>query len=406
MINFQYYLYQSIGNRIRFYRKNVIGQAQADFIEMLKGEGLFMDRQRLSLIENGRNIEGKNPYLLSETQIDLFQKIYKISRTKLLFGEYEERMRLIKLILLSLLMNGVSNTKTNQQWHPFFVDPIEDESEFIRTSMLNLTNQSLKEEATTVFIGHNRAKTKKIVARISDYLHEEYPFFFNKINRRDYQLLASEYEHEFEKSSNLFLKLLFGNLDYSMDFFDSLLNLSQQLDEYKQAPTQLLLNRGQYGDLAIGWLEIRFPLFIKAFNEVWKRHGKRFCDFFQSQLFDCRTEHFSSNNVMKDLTSDYVHSLLTSEEFISLLEELLTIDEYTEETMIGHNYARNLLQTTINENLKDDRIYSKDIYDEEKYFYDVRQLNFLVKQSNKLNAKQSRLALFACNYVEIKKVSE
>lgn len=406
MINFQYYLYKSIGNRVRFYRKNVLGQAQADFIEMLKGEGLFMDRQRLSLIENGRNIEGKNPYLLSETQIDLFQKIFKTSRTKLLFGEYEERMRLIKLILLSLLMNGVSNTKTNQQWHPFFVDPIEDESEFIRTSMLNLTNQSLKEEATTVFIGHNRAKTKKIVARISDYLHEEYPFFFNKTNRRDYHLLASEYEQEFEKSSNLFLKLLFGNLDYSMDFFDSLLNLSQQLDEYKQAPIQLLLNRGQYGDLAIGWLEIRFPLFIKAFNEVWKRHGKRFCDFFQSQLYDCRTEHFSSNNVMKDLTSDYVHSLLTSEEFISLLEELLTIDEYTEETMIGHNYARNLLQTTINENLKDDRIYSKDIYDEEKYFYDVRQLNFLVKQSNKLNAKQSRLALFACNYVEIKKVSE
>ena len=65
---------------------------------MLKGEGLFMDRQRLSLIENGRNIEGKNPYLLSETQIDLFQKIFKISRTKLLFGEGEERMRLIKLI--------------------------------------------------------------------------------------------------------------------------------------------------------------------------------------------------------------------------------------------------------------------------------------------------------------------
>ncbi|EAC5460021.1 hypothetical protein B4X80_17095, partial [Listeria monocytogenes] len=68
--------------------------------------------------------------------------------------------------------------------------------------------------------------------------------------------------------------------------------------------------------------------------------------------------------------------------------------------------ARNLLQTTINENLKDDHIYSKDIYDEDKYFYDVRQLNFLVKQSNKLNAGQSRLALFACNYVEIKKVNE
>ncbi|MHC9535429.1 helix-turn-helix domain-containing protein [Enterococcus faecalis] len=107
MIHFQHYLYRHIGKRIRKYRiasgKNSIEKFANNMNDTY---ALPIDRVLLSNIENGKAIPGKNKYLFSQNLLDGFCTVLKTTREQLIFGDIDQKEQLIKLILLSLLMNG------------------------------------------------------------------------------------------------------------------------------------------------------------------------------------------------------------------------------------------------------------------------------------------------------------
>lgn len=144
-MNIENLIYSNIGNKIREFRKfgkhNFGGfkRTQEDFAyDLGEYSRLFMDNSLLSIIENGKAEKSRNSNFLHDGHVENFSSLiyqnendseYSKER-KLIIGDKEETVEIIKMILLYTLMNGATS-KTDDVGsviNPFF--DVEQENSF------------------------------------------------------------------------------------------------------------------------------------------------------------------------------------------------------------------------------------------------------------------------------------
>src|SRR5699024_8579373 len=123
-------LYQNIGRRIREFRDSK-GYTRQMFVSYFlaslnddeMGRTSPLSVQSLSNIENVDIVKKRNPYLMSKKQFNLLPKFMGCSQNELVFGDSEEREDTVKLILLSIILNGAKLSKNGKQE---FINPFID----------------------------------------------------------------------------------------------------------------------------------------------------------------------------------------------------------------------------------------------------------------------------------------
>ncbi|MBC1466023.1 hypothetical protein HB766_06065 [Listeria welshimeri] len=128
--------------------------------------------------------------------------------------------------------------------------------------------------------------------------------------------------------------------------------------------------------------------------------------YFEENLFDLNNKNFNQNRIMWHLTDEYFNKLITSRDFETLLENLLTTDEYSEQTMIGHNHVRSVIQSAlmIDPNISFMNNPTIEGYDLNKLNSDMQSLTRFFEKMNKNNhSKTVALPLFASQYAKIQR---
>lgn len=400
MLHFQSFIYANMGAQIKNHRKNNLQLTQEKFIGFISDKYHYsLDRQRLSSIENGRCSSKKNPYLLSDEQLDIFLDILKLDKSTFIFGDSHTQENFIKLTLLLILINGSKDRAGKDFLIPFVkkVDNLEYYNASDKVHLIYLA-RSDKIEAT---------KVKESIIHLKDIhasIDKHFPFFSSKELVSTYSMLIDEPSTDFTVPSNLLIKLLFGDLSFAIDFIKRFTILHRNRENLIPTVHSFLLNEGSYGGLATDWCQFSFILFTTAFDELWNRHKQEFITFFKDNLFTLERE----KNILWKLTDANFNNLLTSSEFNSFLQNILTIDEYHSETMIGHNHVRSALQAGLMINTKTGTMGdpTSKVYNISQLQSDMTQLTNLLERISTDAASPHNVPLYAAQYTHIKKMFE
>lgn len=429
-MNFERMNDKIIGERVKRYRKS-LGLTQEKFCDTFD-EKVSIDKFRLSAIESGKRDKRKNPHFLTNNYIDFFSEQIGISTKELLFGDKQERINIVKLVLLSLFMNGtkkMANTKViPREINPIF-DPLQEDKELFRLAMMNLIDGNDEERllggvASKEYLGITSPIPKvEGRIRITKKLEEIDNFFFGKNFARYYDLLMDG-RQLFPEQSSVLLKSLFGNFDFASDFLDrcdSLENYSYEGWELRNTDLEIfyidnyLDGKGNFAAAAIDWKELSYRKFINAFNEFLNLHLEKFYDFFESNIF---------SKSIKALSNAYVNEVFGSSNFINLTKDILEADQFIPSRMTGHNFARAEIQklflikkdsedllrdnATLPSKRRFDDYYdlskkekSNREYDLSKYLYDFENLTYVFAHS-KREEENLELGLHAPTYFAVK----
>lgn len=429
-MNFEKMIDGTLAEKIKNTRKSM-KMTQEQFCEEFELE-VSIDKFRLSSLENGKRNKKKNPHFLTEGYIDFFSKLLSISPEEFLFGKYEDRLNFIKLILLNVFMNGdtQSQNRTDIQCEqtPIFASNLNSDKEFFRLAMLNLDSDSYKTEhdlAWSNYINFERLseiQLKNDRETIASVLISIDSFFYNEQMAKFYSNLMNG-DSFFSEQSSIILKCLFGNFDFASDF----LNRRDNSENFLQGGVELELRRpsesqfyidnylegkGLFSASALDWKEVSFKLFIEAFNEFIEYYSDSFFLFFDENVF-CKS--------LKNLTNTYINTLFSSKEFTDVLNAIYLKDQFTIERMVGHNFARAVIQkfSLIRDNSEDlknqgmtypseeipQKFYDigraakrKNEYTLSKYLYDFENMTVLFANSGQ---KYSRGGLHLPSYFDI-----
>ncbi|RSL29217.1 hypothetical protein D7Z54_32415 [Salibacterium salarium] len=372
MLNFTNFLYRNIGKRIKHYREKQLEVTQDQFVAKLKMTNyISLTKYNLSRIENANNIKKNNPYLLTDTQIQGLSNFMDCSPNELIFGTVDEKVKMVKLILLAIIINGSKNKKTGGFIYPFIdsrvtkkarekiakkegektaIDRLE---EFLRLSKDIITDGELTNQILYLYLNFHYVEEvdEEVIQECIDWYTTYYPFFIDPNEFDNFQLLINDFDKDIETQSNLIIKLLMGNIDFSKKFMEGIRNIyfNQQTvpglikDEDFKDVNDIKQNTGQYGGLAILYKEAGYVSFLNAFNEMWNRNNNLFMSYFNDHLFsiDFTTVKF------KSMDDDYIHGIINSYEFIKLLYSKLEEEMYNKQTMLGHDNFRLYLQQII-----------------------------------------------------------
>lgn len=324
MLNFTQLLYKNIANRIKVYMQ------EHNMSQVTLSACTGIDSSAISKILKSKTSEKKNPYLLSSSQIEEFSNQMKISPYELIWGTREEQEEFIKLIIIALLMN-------DGEINPFETKPFE---EWLRLEIL--VNSKFEEEK------RNTISTEETTS----YLNKKYGYFVNNSNSEKYDLIKNQFDYEYEKISNIILKLLLGDYEFSSKFIDHLINYNNNLDSIRACNEKIninhyesirlliedfITNKGAYGNIVIDNKSNSYYLFISAFNKFWDRVKDKYIKFFKDNLFSIISCDPNEKNSMKKLKNNDIHKIVKSQSFIQLNEELLLLSEYDNEDFILSN---------------------------------------------------------------------
>lgn len=353
-MNFEKMIDSLLAEKIKKTRKSM-KMTQEQFCERYDAK-VSIDKFRLSSLENGKRNKKKNPYFLTEGYIEFFSELLEVTSETFLFGEDKDRLDIIKLIMLNIFMNGdrQGSNKENIQIEqiPIFDVNMDSDKEFFRLAMLNLDSNFHK-------TGHNIALKNFTSISASDYernlqddrnilidaLMKRDSFFYNGKNTKLYTLLMSG-NSLFAEQSSIILKCLFGNFDFASDFLNRRDNLENfivgglEIGLRQPSENQFYLDNylnahGAFSANAIDWKEISFKLFITAFNEFMECYVEEFFSFFEEKIF---------SKSLKQLSDAYVNKVFSGDEFTDLLNTIYLKDQFTVERMVGHNFARAIIQ--------------------------------------------------------------
>ncbi|HLQ83390.1 MAG TPA: hypothetical protein VK121_06085 [Pseudogracilibacillus sp.] len=345
MINFRKYLFKNIGKRIRDYRKNIDKKSQEVFADNLKHNyHIHFDRYRLSSIENGKAVKSKNPHLLSRDLIDIFSIHMETTPKILIFGEEQERIDFIKLVLLGIIMNGERHYKEARK----IINPIIDVGEiksdivgFAKNAMFNIPRDTkFHKEIENVFIYKDKNPSKELINKSLDWYKENYGFFAEPIQYKNMNYLQGEHNLELEYLSTLLIQLLFSNTEFASDYMnrntgDALIGL-EYVSKEDRPIIQLMKNEGKHGGSAIDWKELSYSKFIKSFEEMWERNKDYFIEYFEINLFNINIIEVG----LKNLTDSFFHQLTTDAEFKNILHDILNKERNNTNTFLGHRKAQ------------------------------------------------------------------
>ena len=322
MLNFTRLLYSSIGSRVRNIRKSRKDSQERFCYHTLQNQ---INISALSRIENGKNDKHKNPYLLSSTQIEILCEHKKIRPSELIWGDASEKEDFIKIMLAAILLNSDK------------INPYEDKE----------PGEWAAFEATI-----NPDWENGIARRLSHderipYLNNKYGYFINSANARRYQMLENHFEPAYEKLSNLILKLLLTDYAFSGSFISRLIHYTQNMAGIEQKMTQtdsvkklirdFVTNKGEYSVLLLDNKSKDYSLFITAFEQFWSRYKNVYLAYFDKNLFSMIDDGKGAKNDLKSIQNPVFHSVITSNEFIQLNEELLLLSDYEDSNSILTN---------------------------------------------------------------------
>lgn len=366
MINFKRYIYKNIGTRIKefrdkknYNRKVFVTYFLAYLDEKDIGSGLPLNEQSLSNIENANVLKNRNPYLLTKKQLELLPAFMDCTRSELVFGDMVERESTVKLILLSIIINGAKYEQGG------FINPLIDirvTEKDEKAVYEDLKNRIKKEPAmknADELIKKNWEEFKRLSEYFGDFqaylfkdintieeeskkwFEENYPFFANKKHFKGMQYLMNEADTQLEYHSNLFIKLLIGDNRFAKLFMQGISNRSHNqkfvphiiLENLEIDVVDFIRNEGQFGGLALDFKNAGYPIFIKAFTEMWERNGAIFMSYFNDNLFNIN----KTNQNFKKIDDKFLHDIITSNELSKILYDIIETEKYDIETMKGHN---------------------------------------------------------------------
>ena len=392
MLDFKKYLYKKIGSRVKGYRKG-LGLTQDEFIARVQGQrDISLDRYMLSNIERGKIYIKKNPYLLTEDQMIAFSILMKVEPQEVIFGSEIEKEDTVKLILLAIILNGAKyNGKLRGKegfMYPFINTEVtrRERKKIVDTKCKKVKEESSKEKARRQFeeltiidlrefislcryFMNNESANRLLLLDLNQHINlveevedeelkgyinwfeNNYPFFSSKKNFESMKYLLNESNKELEHPSNLIIKLLIGNNNFAKMFMGGLSNINHYkifssndgLEESSLPIEDFIKKTGQFGHIAMGYKDDRFPFFVSAFNEMWERNSETFMDYFNERFFDMDFKRSG----LKKIDNNLMHHLITSSEFNEILYNRIEIERYDMETMKGHNTFDLYLQKMI-----------------------------------------------------------
>jgi len=368
-------LEEQIGERIKNYRKNKMGLTQKDFAAQYQTNYGYMEVSILSHIERGK-IKGSNTSYLTNAQINDFSEMMNCSIKELIFGSENERVNLVKLILLGIIMNGSKSYRDRSVLNPI-IDINEweyDLPEFLRLALINITNIELQRKVSSAYLHlENDNKTlenQDIIKESINWYKNSYGFFADTKNYKYMNIILSYPNKNLEKASNLLINLQFGDTDFATDFITGAQSLSEMKKKQIDFINKFRKYEGQYGDIAIDWKEVGYYKFIKAFNHMWARNSTRLMDYFDEALFN----NVSSDSSFKDFNESFFENIIISSHFNDLLFTLLNDEKYNLETMVGHNIVSTTLQNMVIKSKTTTEERFQEGYNAYKCYYDIHQI--------------------------------
>jgi len=405
VLRFQDYIYQNIGRRIREFRDSK-GYTRQMFVSYFlaslnddeMGRTSPLSVQSLSNIENVDIVKKRNPYLMSKKQFNLLPKFMGCSQNELVFGDSEEREDTVKLILLSIILNGAKLSKNGKQE---FINPFidiriteNDYKEVVNELKMSISKESAQKEAKEL-IKNNLEEFERLSGYFEDFqkqsfkdintieeeskqwFEDNYPFFTNIKHFKGMQYLMNERDTKLEKHSNLLIKMLLGNNSFAKLFMQG---ISNRLHNQKFAPhlisqeyeidvVDFIENEGHFGALALDFKNAGYTIFIKAFNEMWSRNGAILMNYFNKNLFNINLKDQS----LKIINDEFLHEIITDTELSTELYDLIEIEKYDMETMKGHNTFDLYLQSAkIKDEVDIDELIENNLY---KYVNNMIQIH-------------------------------
>ncbi|VHB30025.1 helix-turn-helix domain-containing protein [Streptococcus pyogenes] len=383
-MNFEKMIDGILAEKIKNARKSM-KMTQEQFCEEFELK-VSIDKFRLSSLENGKRNKKKNPHFLTESYIEFFSVLLNISPEEFLFGKYEDRLNLIKLILLNIFMNGDTQSSNRSgiqvEQTPILDSNLDSDREFFRLAMLNLDSDTYKTEhdlAWNNYINFERLSEIQLQndrETITSVLTGLDSFFYNGKMAKFYSNLMNG-DSFFSKQSSVILKCLFGNFDFASDFLnrrdnsENFLQVGVEPELRTPSESQFYIDnymegKGLFSASALDWKKVSFKLFIEAFNEFIEYYSDSFFLFFDEYVF-CKS--------LKNLTNTYVNTLFSSKEFTDVLNAIYLKDQFTVERMVGHNFARAVIQkfSLIRDNSEDLKNQGMTYPSEEipQKFYDI-----------------------------------
>lgn len=377
MLNYTDLLYSNIANRIKAYRNAIANKTQLKFCtHTLCGE---IDVSTLSRIENVKIDKNRNPYLLSKGNIKTFCKYIKtpkkVTPTELIWGTEQERENFIKIILLSLIMNG--DKLVEEEINPFFYSEdysdlfhwaykqriCQDDAfkEYISTACAVIDENIPYNDNTTVSLvdenipyndnitpsliePHDSITFKDLLNKTLAYFNKEYKFFFNQDNFYAYEKLKNGYDKRYEEISNLLLKRVLREPIFAQSFYHRLVNKlsygkEKNEEGFKKNLDDFILGKGTYGLLALDCVIEDLPndyyRFVNAFNIFWEQNKKELMKFFNKHIFENKNLEQSG---LKTFDNKFFRKLLTSDEFVKLNRKVDELNKHHDRNSILSNY--------------------------------------------------------------------
>ena len=352
-MNFEKMIDGILAEKIKKARKSM-KMTQEQFCEKFDVT-VSIDKFRLSSLENGKRNKKKNPHFLTEDYLKFFSDLLSISPEEFLFGKDEDRLNLIKLILLNVFMNGDTQAPNKNdiqcEQTPIFAFNLNSDKEFFRLAISNLDSDSYKTEydlAWNNYINFERLSEIQLQndrETIASVLIGIDSFFYNEQMAKSYSNLMNG-DSFFSEQSSIILKCLFGNFDFASDFLnrrdnsENFLQVGIEPELRNPSESQFYLDnylegKGSFSASALDWKEVSFKLFITAFNDFIEYYSDSLFLFFEDNIF-CKS--------LKNLTNTYINTLFSSKEFTDLLNTIYLKDQFTIERMVGHNFARAVIQ--------------------------------------------------------------
>ena len=238
MTNYTNLLYNLIGKRIRKLRTGTNLRGKRDNFTRQLDFG-FINGSTLSKIENGKASKARNPYFLNAGQIcdicnALREQGKNISPSELVWGTRDEKIDLIKMMVLAILLNDVER-------NPFMNLTL---SEWIETS--------------------DSTPQEQVKADMPE-MEETYRYFINPQNHMLFELLQTGFDKSYERISNVILKQLLMSEGFSACFTGYLKHCSDyESQKYKALVKDYLMNKGSYSDFILD--KNNYLQFISAFK--------------------------------------------------------------------------------------------------------------------------------------------
>lgn len=323
MLNIQNLLYKTIGDRI----KNMMAQ-NGETLDTLE-EKTGINKSMLSKISNGKTNKRRNPYLLSDTNIELLAEHFGIEETELIWGTETEIEAFVKIIIIAILMNS-------DKLNPFEHIKNEDFDKWIENE--------------------NNTNSEKSYFEVDV---SPYKYFINLENAESYDKLENKFSSDLEDLSNKSLKILLQfDYHYAQYFINKILNrlpvpdieirhleippsLSSKINKgwedtfgkitynntHDLISQFLFRNKGEYNIQILDNKGEHYKLFMIAFYKYWESCKDIYIDFFKKNIFSI----FSSTEKgkMKKLQNTFFHTVISSEDFNILTTSLIASNRYS-----------------------------------------------------------------------------